>query len=512
MARSAAAVAEAPRARTPDEYRSISLDFIQENTWNPRKHYDAGTLEELTASIREKGLLEPMIVRPIDDGLFEIVAGSRRLRAARGAGLTSASCVVKALTDAEALEVALSENLQRQDMHPLDEAEAYATLQRTDKRIYTNAAIARRTGQTESHVYRRLKLLELDDTLRTALAEDRLSIGHAERLLRLPLKLRQQAAHPENGVVWRRSPLLEYGDEWIPQREDLRPLNELEKFIRTKSAFDPTSEDTRHFQPELAAAIEEPVAPVVGDDTEADVQRAIDEATSTMVLLSDDPMARMRLGAGKTDHIPLTPSKWREVKNPAARCEYTVRGVITHGGPARVLDVCTKKSCPKHWPVAKKQARAGKTETFTRDAYWKRQEEENRKANIEQEAWEHLLKVALPAFGKHVAGIKFSAALVMGAHHPPTATDESQAPEIDDRMVPVYRLDWLRDDDPENDHSEPVQLDVAYYAHRDGDQIGAKAREWLAQLPGTYVMVSTDEIPLGEWIGDYGGDPEDAEP
>jgi ParB/RepB/Spo0J family partition protein len=407
----AAAVQEILRARKPDEYVSTNLAMVHENEWNPRRVVDEGKLAELTASIREKGILEPMILRPLSStlpGSYEVVAGTRRLRAARAAGLDRAMCVIKDLTDEEALEVALIENLNRQDMHPLDEAEAYAKLQRTDKRIYTNAAIARRTGQTESHVYRRLKLLELDDALRTALAEDRLSIGHAEKLLRLPATLRKHAAHPENGVVWRRSPLLDYGEKWIPQREDLRPLNELENFIRTKSAFDPTSEDTKHFQPELA----EQLADVeTGDREEGGFDDTVPAAT--LIELSDDPMARMRMSAGKADKVPLTPSKWREVKTPKDRCAFTVKGVITHGGPARVLDVCTKKSCTKHWPVAKKKPASSTSKTKDTGDNWRQaQEEQQRKYREEAAAWEQLQKVALPAFAEHVSGIKFSASLV----------------------------------------------------------------------------------------------------
>lgn len=419
MTKRATAPAEPKRERQPDRYERVPLTVIHDNDWNPRRVVDDAKLAELRASIVEKGILEPMILRPhVIDGEFEIVAGTRRFRAAQETALTAAMCVIKDLTDEEALEVALIENTNRQDMHPLDEAEAYATLQRTDKRIYTTAAIARRTGQTESHVYRRLKLLELDDDLRTALAEDRLSLGHAERLLRLPLKLRTRAAHPENGVVWRRSPLLDYAEKWIPGRDDLRPLADLEHFIRQKSHFDPTSEDTKHFQPELIAEAEKrnvSVDELLGgapdnDDREAGAEHHdVAWATQAMVLLSDDPMARMRLGAGEKDRIPLTPSKWKEVTSEKNRCEHTVRGVVVHGGPARVLDVCTKRSCAKHWPVAKKKP-AEKTARPAEPKHdWKT---ENRKREEERQAWQAVLKRALPAFAQHVAKIKFSAALV----------------------------------------------------------------------------------------------------
>src|SRR6266581_5500292 len=123
---------------TTAEFKSIKLEDLRENTLNPRRHYDPHALEELTASITAKGVLQPLVVRRVGNGgaerpvhgavshteapeQYEVVAGSRRLRAAKAAGMAEIPCVVRVLTDQEVLEVMVIENLQREDVHPLEE-------------------------------------------------------------------------------------------------------------------------------------------------------------------------------------------------------------------------------------------------------------------------------------------------------------------------------------------------------------------------------------------------------
>ena len=417
---SAAAVADtAPMTRPADDLRLVDVADVDPNPTNPRRHVDAGKRAELEASIREKGILQPLLLRRLPTGRLQVVAGSQRFDCARAVGLSTIPALIKSLTDTEALEEAAIENIQRKDMHPLDEARAFASLQAADRRVYTVAKIASRFGLTESQVYRRLRLLELEAPLLAALEEDRLSLGHAEKLCRLPATLRKAAAHPDNGVVWRRNPLLEYGTTWTPSREDLRPLNELEDFIRTKSRFDPTAPDTLHFQPALAEQVVDAAVRESRDRLDAGTPvgvEVIEQVVSTLVELSDDPMARMRLKAGKGDRIPLTPSAWREVTSEKSRCPYTVRGVITHGKTAgRVLDVCTAKTkCTKHFPPAKK-TRATGTAAPDRGAAERarvREQQERERREAERAAWEAVRPYALKAFAAHVAGVKFSAALV----------------------------------------------------------------------------------------------------
>ncbi|MEO8483093.1 MAG: ParB/RepB/Spo0J family partition protein [Acidobacteriota bacterium] len=395
---------------THSAYRDIPISSLVESKWNPRKHYDTGKLEELAESIRQKGIIEPIVVRANGKpDMFEILAGSRRFRASKLAGLTSMPSVVRVIDDTAALELAVIENGQREDVHPLDEAEGYKALLKADKH-YTVAVVAAKVGKSESYVYRRLKLLELEQGLLAALAEDRLSVAHAEKLLRLTPKLRAIAADPVSGVVWRESPLFAEDTDWIPQREDLRPLHELESFIRTRSHFDPSHRDVKHFQPELAAAIADADAPAAAEATEfGDDNRS----PARLVELSLDPLARNKLGAAPNDPIPLTPSKWREVKGPKDRCPHTIRGVITHGGESRVLDVCTKKSCPRHFPPTKRTKDPRAAQVAASGAERRaRQQQEDEKRRADEQQFKAMAPALCLAMAAHLARVKVNAAFV----------------------------------------------------------------------------------------------------
>jgi ParB/RepB/Spo0J family partition protein len=388
------------------DLRSVPISDVFESAFNTRTHFDADKMRDLEASIREVGVLTPLIVRPVGER-YELAAGHRRLRAALAAGVETVPVSVRALTDLQLREVITIENLQREDIHPLDEAEGYRSILKADK-SYTVAIVAAKVGKSESYVYRRLKLLELEPNLRTALSEDRLSVAHAEKLLRLPPALRKEAADPAGGVVWRASPLLSYAEDWTPQREDLRPLHDLEHFIRTRHFFDPASRDTRHFQEELAEQIDDAVG-ATDAAASGDFGKAMDAdgAVASLVSLSVDPMVRMRLRANPNDPIPLSPSKWREVKSEKDRCPHAVKGAITHGGPARILDVCTKKSCQKHFSVAKKKAaKKGKAAPAAKqENSWEAQQRRDREARA---AWEQTQPAAAAALVAHLKNQKLT--------------------------------------------------------------------------------------------------------
>lgn len=390
-------------------FRDIPITALVESRWNPRKHFRQDTLDELAASIREVGVIEPIVVRPNGTPeTFEILAGSRRYRAAQLAGLASMPAVIRDIQDdVVALELAVTENLQREDVHPLDEAHGYQALLKAAKKGHTVASVAARVGKSESYVYRRLALLKLADWLQAALGEDRLDLAHAELLASLTPAQQEDAADVDTGVVWRRRPLLDDEDDQPPTREDLRPLAELRDYIRTRTHFDPSARDLKHFQPALAAAIEESLQEALPSDRgEPDAARLVE--------LTTDTFAKQKLGAGPNDPLPLTPSKWREVKSAKDRCPFTVRGVITHGADARVLEVCTKRSCAKHFPPAKKtKADAGVTSRADTDAQRKAKEQREREAREQAEQeWKDLRPALFAAFAKHTAKVKVDAALV----------------------------------------------------------------------------------------------------
>lgn len=157
----------------------VAAGAIRPNPWQPRQHFDDAGIEELAASIREKGLLQPLVVRAVGDG-YEIIAGERRFRAAQRLGMKQVHVIVREASDHDMLEMALIENLQRQDLNPLEEARAYRRL--TDDFGLTQAQIAVRVGKDRSTVANALRLLLLPDEVRAAVESGAISAGHARAL------------------------------------------------------------------------------------------------------------------------------------------------------------------------------------------------------------------------------------------------------------------------------------------------------------------------------------------
>ncbi len=165
------------------DLRHVPPDSILPSPFQPRRAFSEKGLAELAASIKEKGLLQPLVVREIAPGAYELVAGERRLRAAKLAGLGEVPVLVKHLSDEEALSLALIENLQREDLNPLEEAEGYRRLM--EEFGLSQEEVAQRVGKDRSTVANALRLLKLPPLLQEDLWEKRLSAGHARALLAL---------------------------------------------------------------------------------------------------------------------------------------------------------------------------------------------------------------------------------------------------------------------------------------------------------------------------------------
>ena len=159
----------------------LKVSELEPNRRQPRKNFDGAALAELADSIRQHGVLQPLLVRPLPDGGYQIVAGERRWRAARQAGLTEVPAVVRELSDAEVAGLALVENLQREDLNPLEEAQGFREL--ADKYGYTQEEIAALVGRSRSAVANALRLLTLSKKLRDMVESGALSPGHARALL-----------------------------------------------------------------------------------------------------------------------------------------------------------------------------------------------------------------------------------------------------------------------------------------------------------------------------------------
>jgi ParB family chromosome partitioning protein len=162
----------------------VSINEIRPNTLQPRKDFDDDTISELTASIKEKGILQPIVVRQAGSG-YEIIAGERRWRAAQRAGIVKVPVVVKSASDREALELALIENLQREDLNPIEEASGYQHL----IEVYglTHEEVSVQIGKDRSTITNHLRLLRLSDEAKRALIEGEITAGHARALLSIEL-------------------------------------------------------------------------------------------------------------------------------------------------------------------------------------------------------------------------------------------------------------------------------------------------------------------------------------
>jgi ParB family chromosome partitioning protein len=210
-----ALIPSSPAAQQPatDEVgvSQLSVDAIVRNPRQPREQFDPKALEELTASIREHGIIQPLIVTSGPGGEYTLIAGERRLEAAKLAGLRTVPAILRQASDRELLELALIENIQRAELNPLEEADAYHQL--TEEFGLSHEEVARRVGKSRPAVSNTLRLLQLSDTVKTALIESyshasendqdieqqseskfRLSEGHARALLRLPTHQAQEAA------------------------------------------------------------------------------------------------------------------------------------------------------------------------------------------------------------------------------------------------------------------------------------------------------------------------------
>jgi ParB family chromosome partitioning protein len=172
-----------PEAIESEKLREIDIDRIVPNTQQPRKHFNEDALNELADSIRTHGLIQPVVVRALPENLYELIAGERRWRAAQRAGLMRLPALVREPGEDSSLEIALIENLQREDLNPIEEAQAYEKL--IVEYGLTQEEVARRVGKSRVTITNMLRLLRLPAEVQQWIGEDRLTTGHAKALLSL---------------------------------------------------------------------------------------------------------------------------------------------------------------------------------------------------------------------------------------------------------------------------------------------------------------------------------------
>lgn len=194
-----------------DEIRELHIDSVLPNPYQPRKIFDSAQLEELASSIKEYGIIQPIVVRKIGND-FELIAGERRLRASKLAGKVSIPAIIKNFSDKEAAELALIENLQREDLNYFEEAEGFIRLMKDFN--LTQDEIAKRVGKSQSTIANKLRILKLPEEVRASISTDVITERHARALLKLISKEQQLLVLKE---IYERELNVRQTDEFVDQ-------------------------------------------------------------------------------------------------------------------------------------------------------------------------------------------------------------------------------------------------------------------------------------------------------
>jgi ParB family transcriptional regulator, chromosome partitioning protein len=337
----------------------VRLDCLQLSPTNPRKQFDATRHAELTASIAAQGVLVPLLCRPLPSTQLEVVAGARRYHAAKAAGLVTVPAIVRMMTDIEALEVQIIENLQRDDVHPLDEGEAYQMLLATAG--YDVTTLIAKLGKARRDITQRLQLTTLTPELQTAFREDRISTRHAFLIARL--EPQDQAAalqacyRPRWSLNGEREQLISVAElaEWIEQNLYLHlrraPFSAADPTLLPEAGACTTCPKRTGYVPDL-------FPDVAGEDTCTDracFARKLDAyLTQRRQALTCDGTAPLELSTvhgftHKPDESgPLPQSRWVEAEPES--CAHTTQGLIVYGNRVgTALTVCAAPQCTTHW-------------------------------------------------------------------------------------------------------------------------------------------------------------------
>jgi len=318
----------------------IPLEQLHESKHNPRRHFDGPAMEELVASIRELGILTPLLVRPNKNG-FEIAAGHRRYRAAKVAALATVPCLVREMTDLQFMEILNIENLQREDVHPLDEAGGYEALMAAPYKMKVEV-LAQKVGKSVKYVYDRIKLLALTKPARDLFWSGRIDAGHAILLARLtPVEQARVIGNGNKDVQYSDGGLFQscrglYDDEGGYDDSQVKAVSvrELQAWIDRHIRFTGKHVDPMLF-PETVAQI----------TNATEMKRKIIEITHEY--LADDDVRQ----ADKAKVYGERAWTRADGQEDSKVCDYAVLGVIASGpGRGQAFDVCVRKDkCLVHW-------------------------------------------------------------------------------------------------------------------------------------------------------------------
>jgi len=382
-------------------FQFLAIDTIHESTTNPRRTFDEAKLRELAESIKHNGLIQPITVRPNNEG-FEIVAGARRFRAAQIAELFSIPARIVEIDDAQALEWQLVENSQRVDVHPYEEAQGFQRL--LDIPGYDVAALVEKSGKSASHIYARLSLLQLIPTVAEAFTQERITASHANFIARLPQDVQANAYEQ----CWRK--------DWQDKEPHLLPAKHLAGWIQANLylslADAPFDREDPTLNPTAGACVTCPRRSGHNTSLFCDVQgdQCLDSSCyhSKVEAFLDREIAahpglvqiengwrnpkEQRPGAVQRGHV-------REIETvidnpdaePATPCAAAKTAIVVYGKQlGRKLTVCTDKNCPVHDPQAAAEAAANPAPTIAPAPEAETEEEAaERQAEFEQRREEH---------------------------------------------------------------------------------------------------------------------------
>ena len=380
-----------------NEYRDLPLSLLSESTTNPRRQFDEASLKELAETIRTQGVLSPLLVRPKDEVNFEIVFGARRYRAAQMVEAPTVPVRIKYMTDAEVLEAQLIENLQRRDVHPMEEAEGYKRLLTLDDPKYSIEQIAAKVGKTPVYIAQRLKLTELCEAVVDAFYRSDIGVGHALMLAKLPADLQQQGLTACFKEVY-----TNHGDK--PARI-LLPVRNLRFWIETNVLLllkdAPFDKRNAHLVAIAGSCVDCPNRTGHNKLLFADLgkqdactnpscyQAKLDAHVAATVAAKPKLVQISTLQGQQREGSPVLPrnkyvairedkpedkarAQWPEYK----KCKFVTEAIVTEGhGQGTIQKVCTNADCPVHHPKAKKQP----PQNVADNAKWKAEQEKRRR-------------------------------------------------------------------------------------------------------------------------------------
>ena len=377
------------------EYRNLPLDSLTESPLNPRSIFDEAALNDLAASIRTQGVLSPLLVRPINPQTYEVVAGRRRFRAAQLAGVESVPVDIRELTDAQCLEIAIVENLQRRDVHPLEEASGYARLLALDEPKYSVEQIAAKCGKHPGYVLSRIRLTELAPAVTEAFAKDEIGVGHALLLAKLQPAEQEEAL----SACWQET----YGSN-NKSKHILLPVRHLREWIERNVLLDlaaaPFSKEDRTLVPEAGSCVDCPKR--TGHNTllfegMTHADRCSDPKCFSVKLdqhvkravAAKPKLVQISTAYGKpaegTPVVPRNqyveirqdkPTRKEQTNAPEYKtCKYTAEAIVTDGSDkGATRQVCANPECPVHHPKRHNQRNHGDT-NFKAEQEKRRREE-----------------------------------------------------------------------------------------------------------------------------------------